>query len=82
MEANLLRQLRRAGGLDIFIHAMLATAETSNRAGNVKGTVLDADEYKRFYPCVAMARLDSVPVGSVLPDVSDWRDPATAWIGF
>ena len=27
-------------------------------------------------------RLDSVPVGSVLPDVSDWRDPAAAWIGF
>ena len=27
-------------------------------------------------------RLDSVPVASVLPDVSDWRDPAAAWIGF
>ena len=25
---------------------------------------------------------NSVPVGSVLPDVSDWRDPAAAWIGF
>lgn len=60
IEANLLRQLRQAGGLDIFIHAMLATVETSSLAGNVNGTVLDVDEYKRFHPCVAMAEVQDV----------------------
>lgn len=57
IEANLLRQLRRAGGVDVFVHAMLAPVETSGWDGVVAGTALDQDEYKRFDACAAEAEL-------------------------
>lgn len=53
IEANLLAPLRRAGGVDVIVHAMLATTETSGWDGGVEGMAIDSDEYKRFDPCVA-----------------------------